>query len=135
MASNIEKLEELTTRLESLRKQEVNEYQFFFENTYALLAVYDDQRRAYIRANKAFIDALGVTEKEFCERRIDEFLHPDDLALAKERRKLFDMGAKVLTFHIRYKHKNGSYIPITVTCGPATRGYMCVIGKVEGASE
>ncbi len=70
---------------------------------------------------------LGYHPDEWVGHRFEEFTHPDDVALAQDRRSEINDGAAKYT-RLRMRHKNGEYLWIDINAAPAVNAQ----GEQEG---
>ena len=101
----------INTNLRARKKAEakVIKYEPFFYYMQGLGCIAN--REGYFELlNPQWAKALGYTEKELLEKKILEFIHPDDIeATLKEIEKL-KTGADTLNFVNRFRKKDGSYL-------------------------
>lgn len=88
-------------------REQKAELEKFFSAHAEAMCVLDDQGR-FLRANKAFQDTLGYSEKDIKNRRFDDFAHPDDRKVLTEQ-KYFKDKAQLVTLAARSLCIDGSF--------------------------
>ena len=83
------------------------------------------------RTNPAFNRVLGWTEKELCERRFFEFIHPEDVAKTEAEVAKLALGEATISFSNRYRCKDGTYKLLQWTSEPEA-GVLYAIARVVG---
>lgn|SRR5581483_4137830 len=106
--SSLERLRELSNQLVSAETQ----LEQFFELSIDLLAI-ADVRGFYLKLSKSWEEVLGWTRGELMSIGYMEFVHPEDLKLTMEARKLLlHDDISEFDFINRYRHKDGHYVTL-----------------------
>ena len=92
----------------SLRQREAR-FRALVENSYDAISLVDEN--FYIVYDSRAVERVtGFTPEERIGHRVDEFLHPDDVAaIAEQYRYCLTHPDEVLRFEFRYLHKDGVY--------------------------
>ena len=92
----------------SLRQREVR-FRTLVENSYDAISLVDENY--YILYDSRSVERVtGFTPEERLGRRVDEFLHPDDMEeIAQQFQVALSHPDEVLRVEFRYLHKDGSY--------------------------
>lgn len=131
MPDSLQRLERLTARLTGLREVVKDEYQFFWDNTGAILVVAD--KDYFIKANPAMLKILGYTEAEFLDIKWLELLHPEDQIRTRERADKLAIEKKVDDYYlIRFRKKDGTYALLRWKDAVFKNGYYWSCGEYLG---
>lgn len=121
---NLKKLREMSERLEIVEKerQEVlTELEYrktwwkaLVEHSPCAIGVVDKEGNILYESSTQF--SVGWFPDEMIGRNAFEFIHPDDLELAKELfQELLLKPGKTVNAELRFLHKDGNYIRLTIS--------------------
>jgi PAS domain S-box-containing protein len=101
---------DITERKNSDRKllEKTNEIEKFFSLTVDLLCIVN-MEGSFKRINQAWQEFLGYDVDELIDRKIFEYIHPDDIDDTVTAMEDLASGKPVYNFINRYRHKDGSY--------------------------
>jgi PAS domain S-box-containing protein len=106
ISSNLLSIDKKRKKAEEL----LNEYKHFFNNSNDLACIANMQGYFEI-INPKFKKVLGYSEKEFLERQLIEFIHPDDIDSSLQEHEKQKSDSKVVTNLVnRYQKKDGNYL-------------------------
>ena len=92
----------------SLREREAR-FRALVENSYDAISLVNDQFRI-IYDSRSVERVTGFTPEDRLGRRVDEFLHPDDVALVWDRCEyILAHPNEILQLEYRYLHKDGTF--------------------------
>lgn len=118
------KLDEANARIEWETRRN-----HFFRLSIELLAIakYDG---AFTQTNPTWQKTLGYGEQELHGRRLQEFIHPDDLAMTNETVANILQAETSLYFETRFQMKNGDYRWLGWTIAPfAAEGLLYIFAR------
>jgi len=104
-------LEDITLRRKAEQKLEESERQFrlLAENSLDMIGrTSPDFTHTYV--SPAYTTTLGYLPEEVLGKRMDAFLHPDDVRIIKSDRAVLTPQHAATTIRVRLRHKDGHYL-------------------------
>ncbi|MFX1283645.1 MAG: PAS domain S-box protein [Promethearchaeota archaeon] len=109
-------VEDITDRVlaeEALRESE-EKYRSLIDNLSDIVTELDSEGN-FTFISPQVVDILGYKPEEEIGKNGFDFIHPDDLGKALELFQKVFTGEQIYNFEYRAKHKNGHYIPVSVS--------------------
>lgn len=88
--------------------EKTSELENFFALTLDLLCIFDDEGN-FIKVNNAWETVLGFSITELEQRKIGDFIHPEDLFSMEDLFNMFDENQSIRGFITRLKAKDTTY--------------------------
>ncbi len=105
-------------RAEEMMRQSEERYRNLVETAPDVIYSLSLKDWSIISLNPAFENATGWKRSEWINKKFDDIIHPDDVALARETTNLIALGKTPPTYELRIKSKNGDYIVGEFTSAP-----------------
>ena len=122
-----ERLHQLNETLESQVAERTAERDRIWRTSPDLMAVLDFAG-VFRSVNPAWTAILGFAERELLGTRVDQLIHPDDLAITQQA--LADAtGGPISPVENRYRHKDGSFRWISWITAPPENGGIFATGR------
>jgi PAS domain S-box-containing protein len=117
--------QDINTYLEGLLQQDVGR---FFHLAVDMFCI-TDQNGRILKANQAFGETLGYTEKALVGQSLLDFVHPDDYDETLIAIKRHQQEDTTWSFENRYRHTDGTTVWLSWRVSPTTDGKIYAIAR------